>query len=454
MHSTVLIDAVRRLSPRAVKAESVVTSDGNAVRSTRAMRATRGTTSIAEHAAAVDALLDTLPTRERTLAVTAAGVARHPGRTRGRRLGRDVTATIDVPRFDNSQMDGYAVRAADTADATAERPVALPVAAPIAAGDAATPLPPGTAAPIMTGAPIPAGADAVIPIERTAPGRFDAPRIELTAPITAGTFVRPRGADVAAGQLVGAAGTPVRPAHLGAFAAAGITEIVVTARPRVLVVTTGRELADGAGPARIPDAIGGMLCRAVTDAGARARAVVCPSDDPDELRALLRREADTADLVVTVGGVSRGAYEVVKLAFEGGGVAFVHLGLQPGGPQGIGEVELGGRRLPLLALPGNPVSALISFELFLRPWLRRRAGLVPAHRPVERRALAVALDSAAHQHQIRRGRVREDGRVEPVGGPGSHLISHYAAADCLLHVPVGVTRIEAGDEVEVWLLDE
>ncbi len=428
-------------------------------------------TTIAEHQAAVAALLATIPAREREVAVSARAVARHPERTRARRLARDVVAAGDVPPFDNSQMDGFAVRARDLVGARADAPVELSVAAPIAAGEVGAALAPGSAAPIMTGAPIPAGADAVIPVERTEPGVFDAPRVVFSAPVEAGTFVRRRSVDIRTGDLVARAGAPLRAAHLGAFAAAGVNHVTVAARVRVLVVTTGRELdasggmggaADGgldigvpgAPAGRISDAVGGMLAHAIADAGASVRAVVCPSDDPAGLWELLRAAGDGPDLVVTVGGVSRGAYEVVKLAFAGRGVDFGHLELQPGGPQGLGAVDLGGRAVPLLAFPGNPVSALISFELFLRPWLRGRAGLVPATRRRERRALASPLDSPAHQHQIRRGSLQGDGRVEPVGGPGSHLIAHYAAANCLLHVPVGVARLEAGDEVEVWILDD
>ncbi|WP_431803564.1 molybdopterin molybdotransferase MoeA [Microbacterium sp. bgisy203] len=417
-------------------------------------------TSIADHVAAVRQVLAAVPVRERAVGVSAADVARHPSRTRARRLTRDVVAAGDVPRFDNSQMDGYAVRAADLAGADAAHPVTLPVAAPIAAGASAGALAPGTAAPIMTGAPIPAGADAIVPVERTAPGTFDAEHVTFAQPVAPGTFVRVRGADIAQGDLLAAAGTPVRPAHLGAFAAASVGEVCVGARVRVLVVTTGRELATAHEPtlgsgddARIPDAVGGMLVRAVTDAGARARWIVCPSDDPDEFRALLARAGRWPDVIVTVGGVSRGAYEVVKLAFAGERVRFGHLDLQPGGPQGLGVVALDGRDVPVLCFPGNPVSALISFELFLRPWLRGRAGLTPSRR-VERLPLAEAIESPAHQHQIRRGSLRGDGTVATVGGPGSHLIAHYAAADALVHVPVGVAHLEAGDDVEVWVLDE
>lgn len=442
-------------------------------------------TSIADHVAAVRQVLAAVPVRERAVGVLAADVARHPSRTRARRLTRDVVAAGDGPRFDNSQMDGYAVRAADLAGADAAHPVTLPVAAPIAAGASAGTLAAGTAAPIMTGAPIPAGADAIVPVERTAPGAFDAEHVTFTQPVAPGTFVRVRGADIAQGDLLAAAGTPVRPAHLGAFAAASVGEVWVGARVRVLVVTTGRELATGHEPAtgrelataadsaagwgdsaagsgdsatgsgddaRIPDAVGGMLVRAISDAGARARWIVCPSDDPDEFRALLARAGHWPDVIVTVGGVSRGAYEVVKLAFAGERVRFGHLDLQPGGPQGLGVVGLDGRGVPVLCFPGNPVSALISFELFLRPWLRGRAGLAPSRR-VERLPLAEAIDSPSHQHQIRRGSLR-NGAVEPIGGPGSHLIAHYAAADALVHVPVGVTHLEAGDDVEVWVLDE
>lgn len=412
-------------------------------------------TTIQEHAIAVAAVVraSAAGRGERVLPIAASAVSAAPARYRARTLSEPVQARSDVPRFDNSQMDGFAVVAADTADA----PVTLPVAAAVAAGDPGGTLATGFAAPVMTGAPIPDGADAVVPVERTTAARFDVAEVGLPAPVAAGTFVRPRGSDVTAGATLASAGSPLRVAQLGAFAAADVPSITVHRRLRVLLVTSGKELRrDGAplGEGQIHDAIGGMLAVAVTDAGAKVRAVQLTSDDPAQLWALILEHADWADLVVTVGGVSKGAFEVVKLALAPRGVRFDHLAMQPGGPQGLGTVQVHGRDVAVVCVPGNPVSALISFEAFLRPVLREVAGLSPIQRITVRAPLAVAVDSPAHQHQLRRATLREDGTVLPLGGPGSHLIAHYGAANALFHVPVGVTRLEAGDEVEVWRIDD
>jgi len=418
-------------------------------------------TTIDEHAAAVARLVREVAGRRpralRMLPVAAAAVGTAPHRYRARVLAADVRAREDVPRFDNSQMDGFALRSADLVGASAERPVELPVGAPVAAGDEARPLPPGTAVPVMTGAPIPTGADAVVPVERTEPGRFDVPVARFAASVAAGTFVRPRGVDAAAGDLLARAGDPLRIAHLGAFAAAGVDEVAVAARLRVLVITTGRELqpaGEDLGPGRIRDAIGGMLAVALAGAGARVRTVVCPSDDPDRLWDQIAAALGETDVIVTVGGVSKGAYEVVKLALAPRGIRFDHVAMQPGGPQGLGAIAADAGSAAVVCLPGNPVSALISFEAFLRPVLRELAGLRPHSREATRATLTSPLDSPAGQHQIRRGILREGGLVQPLGGPGSHLIAHYGAADTLIHVPVGVSRFEAGDDVEVWPIDD
>nr|WP_216077223.1 gephyrin-like molybdotransferase Glp [Isoptericola sediminis] len=375
-----------------------------------------------------------------------------------RTLSADAVAAIDLPGFDNSQMDGYAVRAADLANATPSDPVELPVGAPVPAGTQPPPLAPGTAAPVMTGAPIPDGADAVIKIEEADPPAFPEPgmaaTVRFSAPVAPGTFVRRAGSDVAAGDVVVPAGTRLGPAQLGVLVAAGVSEVEVAEPPHVLLISTGSELVaagESLGPAQLYDANGAALTAALAEVGCRVTHRVVP-DDPAALRSVLAEAPDDVALVVTSGGVSAGAYEVVRQTLTD--AWFGHVAVQPGGPQGLGTITLGSptatRDVPLVAFPGNPVSVLVSFELFLRAVLAEATGAVPAHRPRGRAPLAEAIDSPEQLHQVRRGRLDADGRVEMVGGPGSHLLAHLAMATLLVHVPPGVAHLDAGDDVDYW----
>ncbi|MCL1870688.1 MAG: molybdopterin molybdotransferase MoeA [Promicromonosporaceae bacterium] len=424
---------------------------------------------VAEHAAQVAALIGpALAARgPETLAVADLLAAGPLGSLPPRRLAADAVARVALPGFDNSQMDGFAVRAADLAGARPGAPVRLPVGAPVPAGTVPPPLPAGTAVPVMTGAPVPDGADAVVRVEDATPPRFDLDDVAFTAPVPPGTYVRAAGCDVAAGDVVLPAGAPLGPAQLGALVAAGVTTVEVLRPPRVLLVSTGTELAPvGAplGPAQVYDANGAALAAALAQVGAAVTARVVP-DDPDALRAVLAAAAaePRADLVVTTGGVSAGAYEVVRQTLTD--AWFGAVAMQPGGPQGHGQLAAGAApggvpgpvppgaapsTVPVVAFPGNPVSALVSFELFLRPVLAAATGAVPARRPVVRAPLAEPLDSPPALLQVRRGRIDDDGRVRMVGGPGSHLLAHLAAATVLVHVPPGVARLEAGDVVDCW----
>jgi molybdopterin molybdotransferase len=387
----------------------------------------------------------------------------------GRILATDIVSPTSLPRFANSQMDGFAVRSADLATASGENPVLLAVGPTSAAGDPVGVLGDGRAAPVMTGAAVPLGADAVVPVEQAAPPRFvgigagahDAPSgttVGFSSPVEPGTFVRDVGTDIAEGAVLLRAGTRLSAPRLGSLSAAGVVEVPVRPRVRVLVLSTGQELRDpGAvldGPAdsgAIYDANAVMLAAAVDDAGADAETDAAP-DDADAVLGVLDRHPDV-DLVVTTGGVSAGAFEVVREALGPLGVEFGPVAIQPGGPQGLGSAALpGGRSVPVLAFPGNPVSALVSFELFLRPLLCVMAGL-PARRPTQRAVLAHPVTSPAGRHQVRRGTVRADGSVE-VGPPSSHLLHAYALANALVHLPVGVESLPAGAEVEVWRIDE
>ena len=410
-----------------------------------------GPVSVADHANALADLLAGISTQSESLPVSAGSSAAAIGRM----LAEDVYAGVALPPFDNSQMDGFAVRAAELAATTADRPVRLPSAAVIPAGAALGELPAGTAAPIMTGAPIPSGADAVVPVEETESGRFPASPGEpvgFPSPIEPGRFVRRRGSDLDAGSLVLAAGTRLGAAQWGVLAASGVAAVRVERPLRVLLISTGLELRSPGSelrPGQIHDANGIFLAAALTESGAAVTSRLLASDDPAELDRLIAGEPH-ADLVLTTGGVSAGDFEVVKLALEPRGVRFRSVAMQPGGPQGFGTAALNdGRIVPVVAFPGNPVSALVSFELFLRPLLRQRAGLEPVHRERFRAPLAAAVISPP-KHQVRRGVLDAAGRVALIGGPGSHLLHAYARSTLLVHLPPEATQLAEGDEVEVW----
>ena len=406
-----------------------------------------GPRSVAEHGEAVRTLLAA------HFAARPLGSARLPlAEALGRVTAADVHAPGSLPPFANSQMDGYAVRAADLAGEASR--VALAVGRPVPAGSAADELAPGTAAPVMTGAMLPAGADAVVPVEAAEPDRFLAPgdTVSLPSDVPAGRFVRARGSDIAEGALALPAGTVLGPAQLGLLAALGLAEVTVRNRPRALLLTTGDEvLPPGCelGPGQIHDANTTLLGTSLAAAGVEVAGSRILADAPeaflDRLRADMARSR--VDLVVSSGGISKGAYEVVRQALAGQGVRFGPVAMQPGGPQGLGTVD----DIPFLAFPGNPVSSLVSFEVFLRPALGAVLGT-----PRPRREVTARLGSAASappgRHQVRRGRYA-DGTVELIGGPGSHLVHALALSNALVHLPPGSGELQPGAEVAVWLLD-
>jgi molybdopterin molybdotransferase len=370
-------------------------------------------------------------------------------------LAGDVVAPLSLPVFDNSAMDGYAVRAADLVAASADTPVRLPVAEDIPAGrtDRLT-LTAGTAHRIMTGAPVPAGADAVVPVEATDAG---VSVVQIRTAPTQGQHIRRAGEDVAAGTTVLRAGQRVSPAVLGLVAALGIDRLAVIPRLRVLVISTGSELVAAGTPLRpgqIYESNAVMLAAAVREAGAQVSGVATCDDDVAHFRAVLDDYAGRADVVLTSGGVSAGAYEVVKDAFGGGdsgSVEFVKVAMQPGMPQGSGTLSDG---RAIVTLPGNPVSVLVSFEVFVRPALRSAMGL-PPHRPRRTATLTEALNSPGGKRQFRRGVYDADsGTATSYGPPASHHLRWLAAANCLLDIGEDVSAIAAGDQVSLWDLPE
>ncbi|MGK4592369.1 molybdopterin molybdotransferase MoeA [Amycolatopsis sp. w19] len=365
-------------------------------------------------------------------------------------LAEDVRAGVSLPPFDNSAMDGYAVRAEDIA----EVPVTLPVAEDIPAGRVdSTKLEPGTAHRIMTGAPMPPGADAVVMVEHTDGGVTDV-RILRTAVL--GAHIRRRGEDVVEGTVALSAGTVLGPAQLGLAAAVGLAEVPVYRPLKVLVVSTGTELVDAPEPLRhgqIYESNSIMLASAIRALGCEAEVVRSVVDDVDEFRSVIEPRLAEVDLLVTSGGVSAGAYEVVKDALTGQGVEFRKVAMQPGGPQGCGRWN----GVPVVTLPGNPVSVLVSFEAFLRPALLAAMGHAGIDRQKVRARLTEAMTSPAGRRQFRRGFYTHSegevtGIVGPRGGPGSHLLASFTQANCLIVLPEDVDSAEQGDEVDVLLL--
>lgn len=361
----------------------------------------------------------------------------------GRITASPVESPIALPPFRNAQMDGYAVRAAEVADA----PVVLPVAGEVAAapGEPA-PLGAGTAVRIMTGAPVPDGADAIVPVEDTEPDGAGSGTVRILRARTTGEYVREAGSDLAAGADVLPAGIRLAPRHLAAAAASGLTELLVRERVCVAVVSTGSELvAPGGrlGPGEIPDANGVALVAAAREVGAVVVHTARVRDDVSRLRTELDAAVDAgAELILTSGGISQGAYEVVRELIEPLGAWIGSVAMQPGGPQATGVY----RGVPLIGFPGNPVSAQLSFALFVAPSLRAIAGLPPVR--AERMPLAEAVTSVPGRRQFLRGRRLADGHALPVGGPGSHLVAALAASDLLIVVPEGVTSLDAGELVD------
>jgi molybdopterin molybdotransferase len=308
----------------------------------------------------------------------------------------------------------------------------------------------------MTGAPVPEAADAIVPVEWTDAGLN---HVVINQAPVAGQFIRPAAEDVSQGDLVIQSGTRLTPRHIGLLAAVGRNRAFVHPRPRVAVLSTGSELLEPGRvlrPGQIYDANGYSLTAAALDLGVDARYVGIIDDNPQIVLSALEEQLATADLLITSGGVSAGAYDVVKEVLSRlGTVHFTKVAMQPGMPQGFGVI--GSQNTPIFALPGNPVSALVSFEILVRPVLRKMWGETTLHR---HSIVAVATEgwtSPIAKRQFVRARLRrgegDTSWVTPVGGQGSHLVADLAESNCLVVVPEGVDIIETGDEVRCLVLD-
>ena len=368
---------------------------------------------------------------------------------RGRVLAEDVASDRDVPPFTNSAMDGYAVRAADTRSASPTKPVHLEVLGEIRAGIAPSiSVRPSTALRIMTGAVMPDGADAVVRVEDTV--ERDG-RVEIRVGVEPDTSVRHAGSDIRRGDAVAQGGRIVTPGLIGVLASTGRTTVRTIRRPRVTILTTGDELRDAGeslGPGQITNTNRYTLRAALEEAGAEVVDAGVARDVREDLVTRLQAAVRT-DLIVSTGGVSMGAYDLVRaLLEEQGAVDFWQVALRPGKPLMVGTVD---SRL-LIGLPGNPVSSLVGVELFVRPAILKMQGRADLERQRLTATTDDALQNPPHLEQYFRGVARRDGdriRVRLTGDQGSHVLRSMADANCLVVVPQGTSEVRAGEPVEI-----
>jgi molybdopterin molybdotransferase len=387
----------------------------------------------------------------------------------GQVLAEDVRSGFDIPPLDNTAMDGYAVRARDTRGASADSPVELHVAGEVAAGYVFEgEVTAQTAVRIMTGAPVPAGADAVVPFEETdepfdkAPERSQ--RLDATVRVFKeagpGANIRRAGEDVREGQIVLRKGRVLRPSEIGVLASLGLATAKVIRRPVVAILSTGDELVEAGQPrpaAKIYDANASGVGALVTRYGGVPRPLGIAKDTVDALTAKINEGLD-ADMLITSAGVSRGDYDVVKdvLAREGD-VDFWTVAMKPGKPLAFGHFQKGDRRIPHIGLPGNPVSSMVTFELFARPAIMKMLGKTEWQRPIVR---AVAEERIVNRGDARRFyarcivRQREGRYYASLTGPqGSGMLTSMVYANALTVIPPEVDEVQPGEEIDVIMLD-
>jgi molybdopterin molybdotransferase len=376
-------------------------------------------------------------------------------------LARDVYASDDLPPFDNSSMDGFALHSMDVTDASPASPRTLRVVADIPAGSPPTiSLAPGEAARIMTGAPIPNGADAVVPVEDTDFQNRDAgtpppPVVTVFKTANPGGNIRPRGMDVRTGETVLHKGRELKPQDIALLASLGYSTTDVYRKPRVALFSSGDELLDATqplAPGKIYDSNSHMLADMIETAGAEAVRLGVAKDNFDSVKEVLdKTSALNVDLILSSAGVSVGAFDFVKQVIESNGrMDFWRVNMRPGKPLAFGEYN----GIPFIGLPGNPVSAFVGFEVFVRAALGRLAGLTGEGRHTVRVRCAEEINSDGRESYLRANLREENGGyvARLTGHQGSGNILSLVQADALLIIPAGVKCVPAGQEVEAWLL--
>ena len=408
-------------------------------------------------------------------------------------LAEDIKASTPLPSFDNSAMDGYAVRVEDVAAASEQAPVTLPVVAEVAAGDiGAYALQPGTSIRIMTGAMLPHGTEAVVPVEWTDGGTA---RVTIRGKAEHGNAIRLAGGDAKAGEVLVSSGTLLRPMHIAVIAATGRGTVQVRPRPRVAVLSTGSELAEPGTPVvpgRIWDSNSFMIAAAAREAGCVASRQAIVPDNPEEVLPAIEDQLVRSDLIITTGGVSMGGeYDVVKAALRQlGTIAFRKVAMQPGMPQGFGTIAVTvpaaredtadrsglaepvrkvlrgdkavedktapaavAEQVPIFTLPGNPVSAYVSFQVFVRPAIGALQAYDQLGLEEARAELTGPLRSPAGRRSYLRGVLdRSRARVTPLTGQGSHQVATLGRANALIIVPEWVVQMTEGETAEVLVL--
>lgn len=375
------------------------------------------------------------------------------GEALGLVIAENVVAPEAIPPFANTAMDGFAVRHADLASATEAAPVTLPIVGTVAAGAVAErPLEAGEAMRIMTGAPIPDGADAVIMVELT---NSDESTVHCNAAVPEGNHIRPAGDDLAAGTVVFEPGTTITPAHIGVLSSVGRTHVAAHRRPRIGVFSTGDELVVGPvslAPGQIRDSNRPQLLALVVEAGAEPVDLGVLRDDYDEIDAALRAAVDGCDALITSGGVSMGDFDFVKAVLsELGDLTWMQVAIKPAKPLAFGVLL----ETPIFGLPGNPVSSAVSFELFARPAIRMMMGRPDTQRTHEwaiaDEALGRSVDGKTHFQRAVVSQESDGWHVRSAGGQGSHQLAALAAANSLAVLPDG-DGVNVGDRVRVMLL--
>lgn len=384
----------------------------------------------------------------------------------GRILSEDIYAPGDLPSFDNSSMDGFAVIAADVQEASSENPIALPIIADIPAGSSPqSAILPGQAARIMTGAPIPAGADAVIPLEETnfnpgtaaiSPGQDSIQQVIIYHSIGNGANIRSLGSDVRQGQLLLEAGRKLQPQDIGILATIGRAQVNAHRKPRLALFSSGNELVQPGqplGPGQVYDSNQYVLAAILEQQGAEVLRLGTAPDDPESIEKTLRRAVDEkVDLIVTSAGVSVGAHDYVRQVIEANGsLNFWRVNMRPGKPLAYGNL----RGIPLVGLPGNPVSAFIGCLVFVLPALYRLSGRSQVSLNLVKTVLKESLESDGRESYLRAVVADEDGRLVSrlTGHQGSGNLFSLVQANALLIVPSGVKSLPSDSEVETWFFN-